>query len=411
MTFHRHRPVGYEAFGDAKRYGMSTYGEYERHGVSAEKTDVKSALEHTDKGLIPSAFCRVLPDLFCGDPNYVFAVHADGAGTKSSLAYLYYRRHRDPSVFRGIAHDALVMNLDDLLCIGATGPFALSNTIGRNAGLVPAEVLHEIIRGYDEAIRMLAEYDITIVPCGGETADLGDLVRTLVVDATLATRLPRSTIIDAGNVEPGLEIVGLSSFDRCEYESEYNSGIGSNGLTLARHKLLVGHTKEVFPETYDPAIADLVYTGSFDIDDPLPGTPLSVGKALLSPTRTYAPVVKKILEIHDRRVAAIFHNTGGGQTKCLSFGHGIRYVKDNTFSLAPIFRLLRTATDLTSRELARVFNLGHRMEIVCQRSFSQDVIGIARSFGIAAQVIGHIEAEPGPPSLVIVVEGEEIRFP
>lgn len=385
-------------------------GEYERHGVSADKTAVRAALSHVDKGLFPSAFCKIVPDSFCWNEDYCVALHADGAGTKSSLAYADFRRHNDPSIFRGIAHDALVMNLDDLLCVGAAGPFCLSNTIGRNATCVPAEVIHEIIHGYDRLIQTMAQYGITIVPCGGETADVGDLVRTVIVDCTLATRMLRSAVIDAGKITPGLDIVGLASFGQSSYEREYNSGIGANGLTLARHKLLAPHLKEAFLETYDPAIAELAYTGHYDLDDPLPGTPLSIGKALLSPTRTYAPAVIKLLEIHETRIKAIFHNTGGGQTKCLSFGRDVRYIKDNLFPMPPIFSLLKAATDLPLREMARVFNLGHRLEIVCDRSFSEEAIDIAESLGISAQVVGRVEANPGRPTLVIELEGEIATF-
>ena len=383
---------------------------YESRGVSPHKTDVKLALRNVYKGLVPEAFCKIMPDIFSSSDDYCFLLHADGAGTKSALAYLHYQRHGDPAIFRGIAHDSLVMNLDDLLCVGATGSFVFSNTIGRNAKLIPTAVLHEIIEGYEQLISMLANYGIEIISCGGETADVGDLVRTVIVDSTLATRMRRDDIIDASKVKPDHEIVGLASFGQAIYEQSYNSGIGSNGFTMIRHEVLTGRYKQEFPETFDPSIADLAYTGRFDIDELIPGTDLRLDQALLSPTRTYAPVMLKILAVHGGRISAIFHNTGGGQTKCLGFGHGIRYVKDNLFPLPPVFRFIKDSVGLPMREMARVFNLGHRMEIVCEPSFTSEVLEIAKQFGIDAQVVGRVQPGHERTSLVLFVEGEELEF-
>lgn len=290
------------------------------------------------------------------------------------------------------------------------GRLSFQTPSGATHSLIPAEVLREIIEGYEELISQLADHGIEIVSCGGETADVGDLVRTVIVDSTLATRMRRNDIIDASKVKPGYEIVGLASFGQATYEPSYNSGIGTNGFTMGRHEVLTGRYKQEFPETFDPAIVDLAYTGRFDIDDPLPGTDITLGQALLSPTRTYAPVMLKLLAAHGGRISAIFHNTGGGQTKCLGFGHGVRYVKDNLFPLPPVFRFIKDSVSLPMREMARVFNLGHRMEIVCEPSFPSEVIDIAKQFGIEAQVVGRVEPGRERPSLVLSAEGEELEF-
>lgn len=383
---------------------------YESRGVSAQKQDVEAATAGLDKGLYPGAFCRIVPDFLGGSAAHCTLLHADGAGTKASLAYLHYARHGDPAIFRGIAVDSLVMNLDDMLCVGATGPFVLSNTIGRNAKLVPQEVLREVVEGYDETCRMLAGHGIEVHPCGGETADVGDLVRTIIVDSTMAARMRRDQVIDAARVRPGHVIVGLASFGRATYESAYNSGIGSNGMTLARHELLGGDYRERHPETFAPEIEGLAYTGSCDIDDPLPGTDMTVGEALLSPTRTFAPVMVRILAAAEGRISAIFHNSGGGQTKCLKFGRGVTYVKDDLFPLPPLFRLIRDRSGLPMRELAQVFNLGHRMEVVCERAFADEAIAIAGALGVEARVVGRVEPGSEKPSLRLRVEGEDLAF-
>jgi phosphoribosylformylglycinamidine cyclo-ligase len=343
---------------------------YEDRGVSPHKTDVKSAIEGIDSGLYPGAFCKAVPDLLCGSADHCLLLHADGAGTKSALAYIHYRRHKDPSIFHGIAQDSLVMNLDDLACVGAFGPFVLSNTIGRNAKLVPGEVIRAVIAGYDNLSRKLAEYGIAVHSCGGETADVGDLVRTIVVDSVMAARMARKDFVDCSRVKAGQEIVGLASDGRAVYEQAANSGVGSNGFTAFRHELLTGRYREEFPETFAPEVGGLAYTGAFDIDDDLPGGGMTVGEALLSPTRTYAPILKDILGRYREQVSAIFHNTGGGQTKCLNFGENIRYVKDNLFPAPAIFAFLSEKTGLPSREMYRssIWDTGWRSSATPRRA-------------------------------------------
>jgi len=383
---------------------------YEDRGVSPEKLDVERALSGVSKGLFPGAFCKIVEDVFGGDGDYCAIMHADGAGSKSALAYLSYRETGNARVFRNIAQDSLVMNLDDVLCVGATGPFIVSNTIGRNAKLIPGEAVREIIDGYESAMRLLAPYGINIVSCGGETADLGDVVRTVIVDATIATRMKRADVIDASAAVPGHCIVGLTSYGQAAYETEYNSGISTNGFTAARHELLDGSYKSKFPETFDPAIADLAYTGSLRLDDEVPGAKMTVQAALLAPTRTYAPIMQPVLRKYRTSISAIFHNTGGGQTKCLKFGRNVRYVKDNLFPLPPVFQLMRRNTSLSLREMARVFNLGHRMEIVCDPGAAEGIMAISRSRDVDAQVVGRVERGEGPPTLQPTIEGEVIEF-
>jgi phosphoribosylformylglycinamidine cyclo-ligase len=382
---------------------------YESRGVSPDKPDVRRALDASDPGLFPGAFCKAVPDVLAGSEQHCVLLHADGAGTKSALAYVHYRQHGDAGVFAGIAQDSLVMNLDDLLCVGCTGPFVLSNTIGRNAKLIPGAVVSEIIRGYERVASDLRRYGVEIVPCGGETADVGDLVRTVVVDSTLVARMRRDEFINCAGVRAGHVIVGLASFGQAVYESSYNSGISTNGFTAARHELLADRYRREFPETFAPDISDLAYTGRFAIDDPLPGTSMTIGEALLSPTRTYAAVMVDVLRYLRTRISAIFHNSGGGQTKCLGFGREVRYVKDNLFPLPPVFRFLREATNLPTREMVRVFNLGHRMEIVCEPTAANDVVEIASRFGVEARVVGRVERHAGR-SLVVCVDGETIEI-
>ncbi len=383
---------------------------YEDRGVSADKSEVKAAIEGLESGLFPGAFCKVLPDVYGNSPEHCFLLHADGAGTKSAVAYIHFRRHGNASIFRGIAQDSLVMNLDDLTCVGAMGPFVLSNTIGRNAKLVPGEVLRAVITGYEELAERLGSLGILIHSCGGETADIGDLVRTIVVDSVLATRMARKDFIDCSKVRHGQAIVGLASFGQAKYESSYNSGVGSNGFTSLRHELLTGRYREEFPETFAPDIGGIAYSGKFDIDDSLPGTPVTIGEALLSPTRTYAPIIKDILEGYRGHISAIFHNTGGGQTKCLNFGEKIRYVKDNLFPAPPIFDFLEKCTDLPKREMFRVFNMGHRMEICCDPVASAGIIDISEKFGVSARVIGRTEFQEAGSSLSIVTPTETIEY-
>ncbi len=383
---------------------------YEDRGVSPDKSEVKAAIRGFDGGLFPGAFCKALPDIYDNSPEHCFLLHADGAGTKSAVAYIHFRRHGDAGVFRGIAQDSLVMNLDDLACVGAMGPFVLSNTIGRNAKLIPGEVLRAIIEGYEELAEKLGVLGIEISSCGGETADIGDLVRTIVVDSVLATRMARKDFIDCSKVRRDQTIVGLASSGRAIYESTYNSGTGSNGFTSLRHELLSGRYREEFPETFAPDISDLAYSGRFDIDDPLPGTSMTVGEALLSPTRTYAPIVKEIVEGYKGRISAILHNTGGGQTKCLNFGNNIRYIKDDLFPVPPVFEFLGQQTGLPKREMFRVFNMGHRMEIYCDPEVSESIIAISEKFGVSGRVVGRTEFQEKGVSLVIVTSSETIEY-
>jgi phosphoribosylformylglycinamidine cyclo-ligase len=383
---------------------------YEDRGVSPHKTEVKAAIKGFDAGLFPGAFCKALPDIHGGSPEHCFLLHADGAGTKSTVAYMHYRRHGDANVFRGIAQDSLVMNLDDLICVGAMGPFVLSNTIGRNAKLIPGDVLRAVIAGYEDLAGKLGSFGIEIRSCGGETADIGDLVRTIVVDSVMATRMERKGFIDCSRVKADQAIIGLASSGQATYEAVYNSGIGSNGLTSLRHELLGRQYREEFPETFAPDIRDVAYTGRFDIDDPLPGTPITVGEALLSPTRTYAPIIREILASHREHISGILHNTGGGQTKCLNFGNNIRYVKDNLFPTPPFFELVRQSTGLSEREMFRVFNMGHRMEIYCDPEASASIIAISEKFGVGGRVVGHTEFQETGVSLSIETPSEKLEY-
>lgn len=383
---------------------------YEERGVSSFKQDVIRATEKTYKGIFPNAFCRAVPDIIGGSDEHCFLLHADGAGTKSSLAYLYYREFGDPEVFKGIAQDSLVMNLDDLLCVGATGPFVLSNTIGRNAKLIDGEIVKAIVAGYEECIEKLKKYNIEVTVCGGETADVGDLVRTVIVDSVLACRMPKQHFVDCGEVCTDQDIVGLASFGQAIYEDRYNSGISTNGFTTARHELLSQRYKTEFPESFAPDIADLSYTGKFELASELPGSELTVGQALLSPTRTYAPILAQILSNHRNQISAIFHNSGGGQAKCLNFGNDIRYVKDNLFPLPPIFDFIKAQTNLTDKEMCRTFNLGHRMEIVCNPAISSEIIAISQAFGVDARVVGHTEFFNAGVSVLINTSTGTVEF-
>lgn len=379
---------------------------YEDRGASADKSEVHAAIRGEDPGLFPGAFCKVLPDSLTGSPEHCVLIHADGAGTKSVAAYLWWKETGDASVFRGLAQDSLVMNLDDLLCVGATGPFLLSNTIGRNAKIIPGEVIAEVIAGYRECAEMLGRHGVEIISGGGETADMGDAVRTLVIDSTVVTRMKRSEVISGDKLRPGLSIVGFASYGQATYETSENSGMGSNGLTSARHELLSSHYRDAYPEAYAPEIRDLAYTGSYRLQDKLPGSNLTAGQALLSPTRTYAPVLAKAFAQARDGIAAVFHNTGGAQTKCLRFGKGLTYVKNDLFDPPPLFRALRDSSRLNTRELYRSLNMGHRLEIVCEPSVASGLVALSKELGIDAKVVGRTEAGPENNRLLLTTRDE-----
>ena len=365
---------------------------YDLRGVSASKDDVHNAIRNIDKGLYPRAFCKIIPDLLGGDPEYCNIMHADGAGTKSSLAYMYWRETGDLSVWRGIAQDAIVMNIDDLLCVGATSGILLSSTIGRNKNLIPGEVISAIINGTEEFLAELREMGVDIISTGGETADVGDLVRTIIVDSTVTCRMRRSDVIDNAHIAGGDVIVGLSSSGQATYEHSYNGGMGSNGLTSARHDVFAHYLAEKYPESFDPAgPSELVYAGGKQLLDAVDGTPVDAGRLVLSPTRTYAPVIKRILDEMRPRIHGMVHCTGGAQTKVLHFVENKHVVKDNLMPVPPLFRLIQEQSGTDWREMYQVFNMGHRMEIYVTPDDAPAVIDIAGSFGIEAQVIGHVE--------------------
>lgn len=367
---------------------------YAQRGVSASKEDVHKAIAALDKGLFPKAFCKIVPDTLTGDPEYCTIMHADGAGTKTSLAYLYWKETGDLSVWKGIAQDSIVMNTDDLLCVGCTGPVLLSSSIDRNKNRIPGEVIAEIINGTEEVLAMLREHGVEIYSTGGETADVGDLVRTITVNSTVVARMKRSDVISNDRIEAGDVVVGLASYGQATYESSYNGGMGSNGLTSARHDVLGHYLAALYPESFDPEVpSDLVYSGSRRLTDPVEGTPLNVGQLVLSPTRTYAPVVKAILS--EIRPHGMVHCSGGAQTKVLHFIDNLHVVKDNLFPIPPLFRLIQEESGTAWSEMYKVFNMGHRLEVYLSEAEAQRVIEISRSFGIEAQVIGRVEAFEG----------------
>ncbi|MBD2756202.1 AIR synthase related protein [Spirosoma validum] len=371
---------------------------YAQRGVSASKEDVHNAIAQLDKGLFPKAFCKIVPDTLAGDPDFCTIMHADGAGTKSSLAYLYWRETGDLSVWRGIAQDAVVMNTDDLICVGATGPMLLSSTIGRNKNLIPGEVIAEIINGTEEVLQMLRDHGIEIYSTGGETADVGDLVRTVIVDSTVIARMRRDQVISNDRIQSGDVIVGLASFGQSTYETTYNGGMGSNGLTSARHDVLAHYLADKYPESFDPAIdKSLIYSGGKQLTDTIPSIPdnTTVGQLILSPTRTYAPVAKVLLDELHAQIHGMVHCSGGAQTKVLHFVDNLHIVKDHLFPIPPLFRLIQQESGTSWQEMYKVFNMGHRLEIYLSASHAQRVIDIANSFGIDAQIIGHVEAYEG----------------
>ncbi|MBR0048586.1 MAG: phosphoribosylformylglycinamidine cyclo-ligase [Prevotella sp.] len=381
-----------------------------QRGVSAAKEDVHSAIKNIDKGLFPQAFCKIIPDILGGDPDYCNIMHADGAGTKSSLAYMYWRETGDLSVWKGIAQDAIVMNTDDLLCVGATDRILVSSTIGRNKNLIPGEVISAIINGTDELLAELRDMGVDIWPTGGETADVGDLVRTIIVDSTVTCRMRRKDVIDNANIRPGDVIVGLSSTGQATYEHRYNGGMGSNGLTSARHDVFAKYLAERYPESYDHAVpSDLVYSGKHELTSVVDGLPVDMGQLVLSPTRTYAPVVKRLLDELRPEIHGMVHCTGGAQTKVLHFvGDNCRVVKDNMFPVPPLFQAIHDCSGTDWREMYQVFNMGHRMEIYVTPATADKVIDISRSFNIDAQVVGYIEE--GKRSLTIKSEYGEFNY-
>jgi phosphoribosylformylglycinamidine cyclo-ligase len=378
---------------------------YALRGVSASKEDVHSAIKNIDKGLFPKAFCKIVPDYLTHDEDYCIIMHADGAGTKSSLAYMYWKETGDISVWKGIAQDALIMNIDDLLCVGATNDILLSSTIGRNKNLIPAEVLSAIINGTEELIAELKTFGVTIHSTGGETADVGDLVRTIIVDSTVTARMKRSDVVSNGNIKPGDVIVGLASFGQADYEKDYNGGMGSNGLTSARHDVFANYLADKFPESYDSSVPkDLVYSGGVQLTDAVANSPIDAGKLVLSPTRTYAPIIKSILNKYTPTdIHGMVHCSGGAQTKVLHFVDAVHVIKDNLFPVPPLFQLIQEQSKTDWKEMYQVFNCGHRMELYVPQEIAEDIIAISQSFGVEAQIVGRVESS-GVKKLTIVSE-------
>lgn len=370
-------------------------GRYEKRGVSASKEDVHSAIRNIDKGIFPGAFCKIIPDYLGGDPEWCNIMHADGAGTKSALAYAYWRETGNINVWKGIAQDSLIMNIDDLICVGATDNILLSSTIGRNKRLVPGEVISAVINATQELVEELRSMGVSIYPTGGETADVGDLVRTIIVDSTVACRMRRADVIDNANIKAGDVIVGFASYGKAAYETDYNGGMGSNGLTSARHDVFNKTIAEKYPETFDPGLpVELVYSGSKGLTDAVDGSPLDAGRLVLSPTRTYAPVVKAVLSELRPSVHGMVHCSGGAQTKILNFVEGKHVIKDNLFDVPPLFDLIRRESGTEAREMYKVFNMGHRLEMYCDPAVADRIIAIAGEFGIEAKVIGRVEEAP-----------------
>jgi phosphoribosylformylglycinamidine cyclo-ligase len=366
---------------------------YNKRGVSASKEDVHQAISKLDKGLFPKAFCKIVPDYLAGNNEYCTVMHADGAGTKSSLAYVYWKETGDLSVWKGIAQDAVIMNIDDLLCVGATDNILLSSTIGRNKNLIPGEVISSVINGTEEVLEMLRAHGLNIISTGGETADLGDVVKTIVVDSTVVARMKRSDVVDNANIRAGDVIVGLASSGKASYETSYNGGMGSNGLTSARHDVFYNHYAGKYPESYDKELtADLVYSGKYKVTDRVPGVEPDAGKLVLSPTRTYAPVIIQVLKSLRKEIHGMVHCSGGAQTKVLHFIEGLHVVKNNLFTVPPLFRIIQEASGTDWKEMYKVFNMGHRMELYLDEKHAAAVIDIARNFNIEAQVIGYVEA-------------------
>ena len=385
---------------------MVTESRYNARGVSASKEDVHAAIKNVDKGLFPKAFCKIIPDILGGDPEWCNIMHADGAGTKSSLAYMYWKETGDLSVWKGIAQDALIMNVDDLLCVGVTDNILVSSTIGRNKNNIPGEVISAIINGTEEMLAKLREMGISIYSTGGETADVGDLVRTIIVDSTVTCRMKRSDVVSADKIAAGNVIVGLSSTGQASYESEYNGGMGSNGLTSARHDVFANYLAEKYPESFDPAVpSELVFSGKYKLTDKIEDLGIDAGKLVLSPTRTYAPVIKKILDTYRTQISGMVHCSGGAQTKVLHFVENVHVIKDNMFTVPPLFKLIQEQSETGWKEMYKVFNMGHRFEIYTQPEIAEEIISISKSFNIDAKVIGRVEPFNGKKLTIISDKG------
>jgi len=384
---------------------------YMMRGVSASKEDVHNAIKNIDKGLYPQAFCKIIPDILGGDPEYCNIMHADGAGTKTSLAYMYWKETGDVSVWKGIAQDSLIMNIDDLICVGAVDNILVSSTIGRNKMLIPGEVISAVINGNDELMSELREMGIGVYGTGGETADVGDLARTIIVDSTVTCRMKRADVINNANIAAGDVIVGLASYGQATYEKEYNGGMGSNGLTSARHDVFAKYLAEKYPESFDHAVPEeLVYSGGLKLTDAVEGSPLDAGKLVLSPTRTYAPVVKKMLDAMRHEIHGMVHCSGGAQTKVLHFIHDLHVIKDNLFPIPPLFRTIHEQSGTDWQEMYKVFNMGHRLEVYLPKEKAQEVIDIAKSFNIDAQIIGRVEARPEGAKVTLVTENGTFEY-
>ena len=388
---------------------MVTESRYSARGVSASKEDVHEAIKNVDKGLFPKAFCKIVPDILGGDEEWCNIMHADGAGTKSALAYMYWKETGDVSVWKGIAQDALIMNVDDLLCVGATDNILVSSTIGRNKNNIPGEVIAAIINGTEELLANLREMGVSIYSTGGETADVGDLVRTIIVDSTVACRMKKADVVSADKIAAGDVIVGLSSSGTATYETEYNGGMGSNGLTSARHDVFANYLAEKYPESFDPEVpADLVYSGGKKLTDAIEGLDVDAGRLVLSPTRTYAPVIKKVLDKYRSQISGMIHCSGGAQTKVLHFVDNVHVVKDNMFPVPPLFKLIQEQSGTDWKEMYKVFNMGHRYEIYCSADVADEIIEISKSFNIDAQIIGKVEPFEGKKLTIKSEKGEFI---
>jgi phosphoribosylformylglycinamidine cyclo-ligase len=384
---------------------------YNLRGVSAQKEDVHNAIKKIDKGLFPKSFCKIIPDYLTNDEDYCIIMHADGAGTKSSLAYMYWKETGDISVWKGIAQDALIMNIDDLLCVGATDNILLSSTIGRNKNVIPGEVLSAIINGSEELLAELKNFGVTIHSTGGETADVGDLVRTIIVDSTVTARMKRSDVINNANIKAGDVIVGLASFGQATYEKEYNGGMGSNGLTSARHDVFSKYLADKYPESFDQAVPkELVYSGKKKLTDSVDDVPLDAGKLVLSATRTYAPIIKQILEKHRKQVHGMVHCSGGAQTKILHFIDNLHIIKDNLFDVPPLFQLIQEQSNTDWREMYQVFNCGHRMELYVPEEIANAIIAISKSFNVDAQIVGRVEKSSEKKLTITSPFGEFVYF-